>query len=120
MHASNGLKKGHITQWGLAQVVIITMAFGWNYPLLGFTVPAIMLVGMIGGTMKGRYVCGSFCPRGGLFDQILSKVSWDRPIPHFFRTMKFRWPVFALLMGCILYRISLNSYDIKHLGRAFG
>lgn len=119
MQEANGLRKRHITQWGLAPVVIITIAFGWKYPLLGFTVPAIMLVGMIGGTMKGRYVCGSLCPRGGLFDRILSRISFDRPIPQFFRTMKFRWPIFALLMGFILYRISLNPTDINHLGRTF-
>lgn len=119
MKPPGALTVKHTTQWLLAPIVIVTIAVGWKYPLLGFNVPIIMLVGTLGGILKGRYVCGILCPRGGFFDRILSKFSLKKSIPERVRAMSFRWPVFILLMGFISYRISLNPTDINHLGRTF-
>jgi len=49
-------------QLALWPVVVIVIAFGWHYPLLGFSVPVVMLMGAAGGVLRGRYVCGHLCP----------------------------------------------------------
>lgn len=108
-----------ITQWLLAPIVIIVIGLGWRYPILGFTVPAVMLTGMVGGFIRGRYVCGNLCPRGGFFDRILALVSPKRKIPAFFQSMKLRWTVFALLMGFMAFQISRNPSSWQHWGQAF-
>ena len=36
-------------QWLLVPIVVITLALGWKYPVLGFVVPVVMLMGIVGG-----------------------------------------------------------------------
>ena len=106
-------------QFVLWPIVVIVIAFGWQYPLLGFSVPVVMLMGIVGCILQGRYVCGHLCPRGGFFDRVIAPLSRKKPIPAFFRNRRLRWAVFILLMAFMLYRISLNPTDIYHWGRVF-
>ncbi len=107
------------TQWLLAPIMIVTVALGWRYPLLGFAVPVAMATGMIGGLFRGRYVCGNLCPRGSFIDRLLVKVGGERPIPALFRNMVFRWLVFAGLMGFMVWRLSQNPTSWEHWGLVF-
>ncbi len=61
----------HVIQWFLVPVVIISIALGWKFPWLGFSVPIVMLMGAIINIKKGRYGCGNLCPRGNFFDRIM-------------------------------------------------
>jgi ferredoxin-type protein NapH len=106
-------------QWLLAPIVIVTIAFGWEYPILGFTVPVVMLMGMAGGLIRGRYVCGNLCPRGSFFDRLISIISLRRNIPSGFRAMPLRWIIFGLLMGFMVFRIAQNPSSWQHWGRVF-
>jgi ferredoxin-type protein NapH len=112
-------KKRHFIQWCLAPVVIITIIFGWKYPLLGFSVPMVLLMGIIGGAIRGRYVCGNLCPRGSFYDRIVSKISGKKNTPSWMKSMAFRLPVLAALMGMMMYRIITNTDGIAGLGRIF-
>lgn len=112
-------KKRKILQWSLMPIMVITLAFGWWYPLLGFTVPVAMLTGMIGSFWNGRYVCGNLCPRGSFFDRPMRLISRKEAIPPFLRNMTFRWAIFAVLMGFMVYRVSLDPTNIYHWGRVF-
>lgn len=106
-------------QLALWAVVVVTIVGGPFYPLLGFTVPAVTLMGMIGGFFKGRYVCGWLCPRGAFYDRVMKWVSPGRPIPEWLRNRAFRWVLFGLLMGSIVWQISLNPGDVYHWGKVF-
>ncbi len=77
-------------QWALAPIVILVIALGWKYPYLGYTVPVVMILGMIGGIFRGRYVCGNLCPRGGFFDRIMPLASRVQAIPVILRNRVFR------------------------------
>jgi len=105
-----------LTVWIL---VIIVIAGGIFWPLLGFVVPVVMLAGIIGGILKGRYVCGWLCPRGAFLDRIVKPVSASRRIPLWLRKPAFRWAIFALLMAFMAWQISSNPADIYHWGRVF-
>jgi polyferredoxin len=78
-----------------------------------------MLMGIIGGFFKGRYVCGWLCPRGAFLERIVARVSPDRPIPQWLRRPAFRWAVFAALMGFMAFQIAQNPGDVYHWGRVF-
>jgi ferredoxin-type protein NapH len=106
-------------QWALWAIVLVTIIGGQWYPLLGFAVPAVMLTAIIGGFLKGRYVCGWLCPRGAFYDRVVKWVSRGRPIPEWMRNSVFRWAVFALLMGFMVWQISLSPGDVYHWGRVF-
>jgi hypothetical protein len=56
-------RRRRLVQWALAPIVIVVTAWGWKYPYLGYTVPVVMILGMIGGVFRGRYVCGNLCPQ---------------------------------------------------------
>ncbi len=108
-----------IIQWSLLWIVIITIALGWKYPVLGFSVPLVMLAGFIGSLFNGRYVCGNLCPRGAFFDRIMSVPSPQREIPRIFRNMVLRGVIFIGLMGFMTYRLLQNPSDIYHWGYVF-
>jgi polyferredoxin len=108
-----------LVQWLLAPVVVVTIALGWKYPLLGFTVPAAMVTGMVGGLLRGRYVCGHLCPRGAFFDRLLAPLTPRREIPGFFRGMGLRWGVFALLIGFMAWRLAAGPQTLAHWGMVF-
>ena len=116
---SRQIKRRAIVQWSLIPVVLLTIGLGWKYPLCGFSVPLVMLAGIIGGIFRGRYVCGNICPRGGFFDRILRWISRNRPIPNAIRNNTFRWTFFATMMGFMVYRVSMNPADIYHWGKVF-
>jgi ferredoxin-type protein NapH len=107
------------TQWVLLSVVIVTIGLGWKYPVLGFSVPIVMLAGMVGGIIKGRYVCGNICPRGSFFDRLISRISLGRDIPDFARKMPLRWTIFTAMMGFMVYRVSQDPGNWRHWGMTF-
>lgn len=108
-----------ITQWALLALVPIVIIGGQFFPKLGFIVPVVMVTGLVGGFFGGRWVCGHLCPRGGFLERILAKISLNRGVPVFFRHYTFRWVLFGLLMGFMVYRISLNPGEADHWGRVF-
>ena len=57
-HAS----KRRVLQWFLLFFVIIVIGFGWKYPLLGFIVPLVMLIGIIGIYKRFLLIFPVICP----------------------------------------------------------
>ncbi len=108
-----------LLQWVLAPITILVIALGWKYPLLGFAVPLVILTGIIGAFINGRYVCGHLCPRGAFFDRTIAPISPSKPIPAFLRTKPLRWTLVFLLMGLMIYQIAQNPRDAYHWGRVF-
>ena len=108
-----------LRQWMLAPFVLITIALGWKYTWLGFAVPVAMLMGVAGGFMRGRYVCGNLCPRGSFFDRLIAPLAAKREIPAMLRSLPLRWGIFVLLMGFMVWRLAANPADIRHWGHVF-
>ena len=119
MSLSPSVARRRTIQWFLVPVVVVVLAIGWKYPVLGFTVPAVMLMGFFGALFNGRYVCGNLCPRGSFFDRVIARVSFRRTIPAFVRRMPLRWAIFAAMMGFMVWRISQNPGDWRHWGKTF-
>ncbi len=116
------IRRRRSLQWALSPIVIVTIALGWRYPLLGYSVPVVMATGIVGGLFKGRYVCGNICPRGGLVDRLLSRVSNGKPIPPLLKHMTFRWFAFVALMGFMLFQMGNKPPDadwLHHIGKVF-
>ena len=71
-------------------IIIAYIIIGWFFPVIGL----IAIICMVGPVMtsiwKGRWWCGHVCPRGNMYDRLLSKYSPHRPIPKFVRTFGFR------------------------------
>ena len=108
-----------LRQWLLLPIVFVVISLGWKYPWLGFTVPVVMLVGIVGAFTNGRYVCGNLCPRGAFFDRLMTPISIQKKLPQIFRNMPFRILILALLMSFMVYRILQSPYSWKHWGQVF-
>lgn len=119
LFSNTALPTPALHRWLLASVMLTVLALGWKYPLLGFVVPVAMLAGMLGGVMRGRYVCGNLCPRGSFFDTFFAKFGPSRPIPEKLFGMKFRWLVTAALMSFMTYRLAQNLGSLEHWGLVF-
>jgi ferredoxin-type protein NapH len=110
--------RGRIQIWLLLLVPAVIVG-GWWYPYLGFLVPVVMVMGMVGGLFRGRWVCGWACPRGSFLERIMRRLSFHLGIPHFLRNYVLRWALFGVLMGFMVWRLSLNPGDPEHWGRVF-
>lgn len=109
-----------LRQWLLAPIVIITIGLGWKYYWLAFSVPIVMFLNMLSPILlRGRFVCGNFCPRGAFFDRILKPLSNKRKIPTFLMNKKFRWSVFAIIFGNFIFQISHQPLTIERLAYIF-
>ena len=113
------VRRRRAIQWSLLSIVVVTIALGWRFPWLGFSVPIVMITGVVIAVFRGRYVCGNLCPRGSFYDRLVSRISRKRPIPQWLRSMPFRWTVFGVLMGFMVFRILQNPLDAMHWGRVF-
>lgn len=113
------IKRRKTIQWALLWIVIVTIGLGWRFPWLGFSVPIVMLMGMVGSLFNGRFVCGNLCPRGSFYDRLMAPISQKRRIPQWFQSKMFRWTLFVLLMGLMIVRILQNPLDLMHWGRVF-
>ena len=108
-----------VHRWMLALVMLVTIALGWKWPILGFTVPVAMAAGIGGSFLRGRYVCGNICPRGSFYDTFFRFIGGSRPVPSFFASMRFRWGVTTILMFMMALQIAQNPGDPLHWGRVF-
>lgn len=106
-------------RWFLGSIMILTIALGWQYPVIGYVVPVAMAAGIGGSFARGRYVCGNFCPRGSFFDTFFRLVGGNRPVPPLLRSLPLRWTIFTLLMGFMAWQITLNPADPLHWGFVF-
>ena len=108
-------------QWRKAYgaFVIMVILLVWWYPYLGLAVPVVMVMGLIGGFLRGRYVCGNLCPRGSFLDTWVSSVSGNRKLPSSFRSMWFRVLVLAGLMSFLAWQLSQNVGSLVLWGYVF-
>lgn len=108
-------KKGFSFYWILLAYLIV----GYAYPVIGFLAIICMIAPVAFAVRKGRWWCGNACPRGSLYDKVLTKYSPHRPIPAFVRTKGFRifMVMFIFTMfGLQMYR-SWGDWDA--MGRVF-
>ncbi|MGD9020130.1 MAG: 4Fe-4S binding protein [Desulfuromonadales bacterium] len=106
-------------KWLLGLVMVTVIALGWKYPVLGFIVPVAMSAGIIGGFLKGRWVCGNACPRGSFIDTWFSLISGEREMPGILKNTKFRWLFLSVLMGFMIIRIAQDPTEFDHWGIVF-
>lgn len=108
-----------VHRWVLASIMLVVVALGWKYPVLGFIVPVAMFTGIGGAFSKGRYVCGNICPRGSFYDTLYRIVAGRRPLPRYFLAPEFRWTVVVVLMSFMVWQLSRDPENVMHWGRVF-
>lgn len=105
-----GFKRKVTMKYKLSQMIMVwflplIVIGGLFWPWLGYLVGGMFLFFLTLSYFKARYWCGNLCPRGSFLDIVLSRISFNRPIPTLFKNQWFRWLVFVTLMGFLTVRI---------------
>ncbi len=106
--------KGFPLYW----IIIAYIIIGWFYPIIGLLALICMVGPVLTSIWRGRFWCGNVCPRGNLYDRVLSKYSPHRPIPRFVRTFGFR--LFMVFFIFTMFGIQLSfASSWSDVGRVF-
>ena len=99
-------------------IIIAYIIVGWFYPIIGLLALICMIGPVVFSIKKGRWWCGNVCPRGNMYDRLLSKYSPHRPIPKFVRTFGFR--LFMVLFIFTMFGVQLGfAENWSDVGRVF-
>ena len=58
-------------------IIIAYILLGWFFPVIGLLALICMIGPVLTSIFKGRWWCGHVCPRGNMYDRLLSKYSPD-------------------------------------------
>lgn len=109
----------NISQYLMILLLPLVIIGGYFCPKIGFTVLGLITLFMVLASRRGRFYCGWLCPMGAFHERILSKASFNRPIPLLFKTRWFRWTLFTLMMGFMTFRLIANWGDAMGIGNVF-
>ncbi len=107
--------KGIPLYWILFAYLVV----GYFYPFIGFVALICMLGPVLTSIWKGRYWCGNVCPRGNMYDRLLSRYSPHRPIPSFVRTFGFRLFAVFFILTVFGVQFYLGWGDWNAMGKVF-
>ena len=100
-------------------ILLIYLVVGYFYPVVGL-IAFICMIGPVSmSVFKGRYWCGHICPRGSYYDNLICKVSRNRPIPAFFRGRLFRGFMRLLIFTMFGVQMYYAWGDWNAMGRVF-
>jgi ferredoxin-type protein NapH len=106
-------------QYIMAILFIVLLIAAWKYPVLGYFIPACMVLGIGLAMFKGRKWCDWYCPRGSFADTLLKEISPGKRIPNLVKTTPFRFIILSFLMTVMLIQIIVRWPDPIAIGMFF-
>lgn len=100
-------------------ILLVFLALGIAYPAIGLLAIICMVAPVAMAPYKGRFWCGNFCPRGSFYDNVIARLSQEKPIPSFFRTKAFRTFMVIFIMGVFGVQMHFAWGDIGAMGAVF-
>ncbi|MCX5893648.1 MAG: 4Fe-4S binding protein, partial [Deltaproteobacteria bacterium] len=117
--AARARKVRRLKQSLLGTGFVLLLGAGWLYPLIGYFIPACMVLGIGLAAFRGRSWCDWLCPRGSFEDALVARISRRRRIPEVLRRPPLRVAVMTLLMGLLTFQIIRLLPDPWAIGGAF-
>jgi ferredoxin-type protein NapH len=106
IHGSNFLKHRKAKQLLMSIAFVFILTGGWFFPLLGYFIPACMLLGVSIAMKRGRKWCDWYCPRGSFWDYMI-------------KGLPVRIAVLTLLMAMMVIQIAKRWPDPYKIGAFF-
>lgn len=67
-------------------ILFVYLLAGMFFPVIGVIAIICMLAPVVTAIKKGRFWCGNYCPRGSLWDQVLTGINARTSIPAWARS----------------------------------
>lgn len=101
-------------------ILFVYLVVTYFVPELG-VIAIICMVGPVAmAVRKGRYWCGHYCPRGSLYDKVVSRFSPHKRIPLFVRRKGFRIFMLCFIFGMFGVQLYVNGLTFLGVGQTFG
>lgn len=100
-------------------ILILFLMVGIYYPAIGLLALICMLAPVALAPAKGRFWCGNYCPRGSLYDQIISRYSLKKKAPAIFAITGFRAFMVAFIMTIFSVQMSHAWGNWAEMGWVF-
>ena len=100
-------------------ILLIYLVSAYFVPELGVIAIFCMIGPVVMATKKRRYWCGHFCPRGSLYDKVISRYSPYKPIPQFVRSQGFRIFMLCFIFAMFGVQLYMNGFTWAGVGRTF-
>lgn len=100
-------------------ILLVFLAIGLVYPAVGVIALTCMIAPVAVAPLKGRYWCGNYCPRGSLYDHVLSRLSPKKKIPSFFSHNVFRGFMVLFIMTVFTVQMYYAWGDWAAMGKVF-
>ncbi len=86
-----------------------------------FAIAAIvcMVAPIVLSVFRGRFWCGNLCPRGSLYDRVISKFSNNKQVPKFLKSVIFRTFMVIFMLSMFAFGIYQNQGDLYGIGMVF-
>lgn len=100
-------------------ILFIYLIATYFIPEIGI-IAIICMVGPVAmAVQKGRYWCGYFCPRGSLYEKLISRFSPHKPIPSFVRSKGFRIFMLCFIFAMFGIQLYINGVTWTGVGITF-
>ncbi len=83
---------------------------------IGLIALICMITPIIVSIFKGRFWCGNLCPRGSLYDNVVSKFSNKNKAPKLLKTVYFRGLVITMMLSVFIIGMIKNWGDLYEMG----
>lgn len=100
-------------------ILLVYLAIGYFYPAIGVIAIICMLAPVLLAPFKGRFWCGNACPRGSFYDNVLAKLSPQKPIPAFFKSRGFRLFMVVFILTVFTIQMYYAWGDWPAMGMVF-
>ncbi len=101
-------------------ILIVYLIAAFFFPVLG-AIAVICMLAPIAFALagKGRYWCGSYCPRGNFLQNVTGHISRKKQVPKFLKSTAFKVFMVLFIIGNFSYGIYSNWGDLPGIGMVF-
>jgi|BioPla2DNA2_1021312.scaffolds.fasta_scaffold08034_6 ferredoxin-type protein NapH len=82
-------------------LLFLLLILSFFNPIWAIAASLCMISPLVISIFKGRYWCGNLCPRGSFYDNLLSKVSNNKPVPGIFKSKLFRYAIVIFMLATL-------------------
>lgn len=91
----------------------------WLWPQVGVIALVCMVAPIVLAFKYGRKWCGSYCPRGSLWDNVFTKINDNKKIPNWAKNKYFRIFMVELIFTVFFYQMYFAGSAVDKIGMVF-